>query len=87
MNMKFYTYIIECADKTLYTGYTDNLEKRINKHNSGLGAKYTRGRLPVHIVYSEKFLDQSSARKREYEIKQLTKLQKIALINKKTTEG
>ncbi len=78
----FYVYIVECVDKTLYCGYTNNLEARINEHNNGKnGAKYTKTRRPVHLVFSENFESKSSAMKREYEIKQLSKLQKINLIN------
>jgi putative endonuclease len=78
----FYVYIVECVDKTLYCGYTNNLEARIKEHNNGNnGAKYTKTRRPVHLVFSENFESKSSAMKREYEIKQLSKLQKINLIN------
>jgi len=78
----FFVYIVECSDKTLYCGYTNNLESRIKEHNSGKnGAKYTKTRRPVRLVYSENFESKSSAMKREYEIKQLSKLQKIELIN------
>lgn len=78
----FYVYIVECVDKTLYCGYTNNLEARINEHNNGKnGAKYTKTRRPVHLVFSENFESKSSAMKREYEIKQLSKLHKINLIN------
>lgn len=75
-----YVYILRCIDKSLYTGWTNNLEKRINTHNSGNGAKYTRGRTPVELVYFEKFADKREALKREYEIKKLTKRQKLDLI-------
>lgn len=78
--MKFFTYILECADKTLYTGYTDNLEKRVETHNSGKWAKYTRGRLPVVIKYYEAFATKSEAMKRENEIKKMKKYEKIAII-------
>ena len=67
-----YVYILECCDNTLYTGWTNDLEKRIKVHSSGKGAKYTRGRLPVKLVYFEKFHDKKLAMKREYAIKQLT---------------
>lgn len=78
----FYVYIVECVDKTLYCGYTNNLEARISEHNNGKnGAKYTKTRRPVHLVFSENFESKSSAMRREYEIKQLSKLQKINLIN------
>lgn len=75
-----YVYILKCSDGTLYTGYTNNLEKRLKVHNSGKGAKYTRGRLPVEIVYSEVFQTKSEATKREYYIKQLNRVEKLKLI-------
>jgi putative endonuclease len=78
----FFVYIVECSDKTLYCGYTNNLESRINEHNIGKnGAKYTKTRRPVRLVYSENFESKSSAMKKEYEIKQLSKIQKQELIN------
>lgn len=77
----FYTYIIKCNDDTLYTGYTTNLNKRIETHNKGLGAKYTRGRLPVKLVYFERFNNKSKAMKREYSLKQLSRQEKLKLIN------
>ena len=77
----FYTYILECADKTLYTGYTNNLEKRLTEHNeSKLGAKYTKARRPVILKYSESFDSKSEAMKREIEIKKLTRQEKLDLI-------
>lgn len=75
-----YIYILKCSDGTLYTGYTNNISKRILAHNSGKGAKYTRGRRPVKLVYSEKYLSKKNALKREYEIKQLSRKEKIKLI-------
>lgn len=77
-----YVYILRCADNTLYTGWTNNLAKRVTCHNKGKGAKYTRGRLPVDLVYFEILTDKSSALKREYEIKKLPRDKKIQLINK-----
>ncbi len=74
-----YIYIVECADKTLYTGYTTDIEKRVTTHNAKKGAKYTKVRLPVQLVYSERYLDKVTAQKREYAIKQLSKQQKLAL--------
>ncbi len=66
----YYVYIVKCADGTLYTGITKGLERRIDEHNgSDKGAKYTRVRRPVSLVYSEEYPDRSSASKREYEIK------------------
>ncbi|MDE6730528.1 MAG: GIY-YIG nuclease family protein [Oscillospiraceae bacterium] len=76
----FYVYILECADGSLYTGYTTDLQKRIRTHNAGKGAKYTRSRLPVKLVYSEICQDKSSALRREYAIKQFTRAQKLYLI-------
>ncbi len=76
-----YTYIVECADGTLYTGWTASLEKRLAAHNAGTGAKYTRNRLPVRLVYWECQENQSAAQKREAGIKRLRRCQKVALIN------
>ncbi|EOR28037.1 excinuclease ABC C subunit domain-containing protein [Clostridium sartagoforme AAU1] len=76
-----YVYILKCSDNTLYTGWTTNLEKRLKVHNTGKGAKYTRVRLPVEIVYFEEFEDKKDAMKREYAIKQLSRNEKLKLIN------
>jgi putative endonuclease len=76
-----YIYILECSDSTLYTGWTNNLNKRFETHLKGKASKYTRCRLPVKLVYFEKYDDKISAQKREYEIKQLTRKQKLHLIN------
>jgi len=76
-----YTYIVKCADGTLYTGWTASLEKRLAAHNAGTGAKYTRNRLPVELVYWEYQDNQSTAQKREAGIKKLRRFQKMALIN------
>jgi len=76
-----YTYIIECSDGSLYCGWTNDVHKRIDDHNAGKGAKYTKPRLPVKLVYYEAFETKEEACKREYEIKQLTRAQKIKLIN------
>lgn len=75
-----YVYILKCADNTLYTGWTTNVEKRFKTHNSGKGAKYTRARLPVELVYYEEFKDKILAQKREYAIKQLKRQDKLRLI-------
>ncbi|MBS6559002.1 MAG: GIY-YIG nuclease family protein [Clostridiales bacterium] len=77
-----YTYIVECKDKTLYTGWTNDLQKRIKTHNDGKGAKYTKSRLPVRLVYYEVYKTKQEAMRREYEIKQLTRKQKKKLIEK-----
>lgn len=76
-----YVYIVECSDGTFYTGWTNDLEKRIAMHSQGCGAKYTRGRGPVKLIYYEKFQDKKDAMKREYEIKRLTRKSKLSLIN------
>lgn len=75
-----YTYIVECSDGSLYTGWTNDLEKRILAHNSGKGAKYTKTRLPVRLVYYEEFLTKEEAMSREYRIKHLTRQEKLKLI-------
>jgi putative endonuclease len=76
-----YVYIVECSDGTFYTGWTNDLEKRISMHSNGTGAKYTKGRGPVKLRYYEVFEDRSNAMKREYEIKKLTRQAKLLLIN------
>lgn len=78
--VSFYVYLLRCADGTLYTGYTDDPVRRTKIHNAGKGAKYTRARLPVELVYQEACADKSAALRREYEIKQLTRVQKLKLI-------
>ena len=75
-----YTYILRCADGTLYTGWSDDLEGRVRAHNEGRGAKYTKGKLPVTLVYSEAFPTKSDAMKREYQIKRLSRREKLTLI-------
>lgn len=75
-----YVYMLKCKDDTYYTGYTNNLEKRIQVHNEGKGAKYTRGRGPVELVYFEEYGDKQTAMRREWEIKQLTRSEKEILI-------
>ena len=77
----WYVYILRCKDGTLYTGSTDNVQRRLAVHNSGKGAKYTRGRTPVEVVYSEECESYSAALKREYAVKQLTRQQKLELID------
>lgn len=73
-------YIVECNDNTLYTGYTNNLLKRLKTHNDGKGAKYTKSRTPVHLLHYEIFSSKSEAMKREYSIKQMTRKEKLNLI-------
>ena len=75
-----YTYILKCGDGSLYTGWTNDLEKRIKCHNAGKGAKYTRSRRPVVLVYREQAADRSAALRRERAIKRLTRKQKLELI-------
>lgn len=77
---KAYTYLLECKDKSLYCGWTDDIKKRLEKHNSGKGAKYTRARLPVHLVYFEEYEDKHSAMQREIYIKKLSRKEKLNLI-------
>ena len=79
-----YTYMVRCKDGTLYTGWTNNLEKRMKVHNSGKGAKYTRSRGPVKLVYYEIFETKEEAMRREYEIKRMSKCEKERLIREKT---
>ncbi len=82
--MNHYTYILECADHTLYTGWTNDLGKRLKAHNSGKGAKYTRpaSRRPVRFVYTETFDTKEAAMKREAEIKKMTRQKKEQLISR-----
>lgn len=75
-----YVYILRCADDSLYTGYTTDPERRLREHNAGEGAKYTRGRTPVELVYLESYDTQSAAMSREYEIKQLQRAEKTRLV-------
>lgn len=79
MAAKHYVYILKCADATLYTGYTNDLQKRVEAHSSGKGAKYTRGRRPVELVWSKDFESKSLALKEEYRIKQLKRKDKEKL--------
>ena len=78
--MTWVTYILHCADDTYYTGITNDLDARIQAHNDGVGAKYTKPRTPVHLVYSEECEDRSAASKREYAIKRLSRSEKLELI-------
>lgn len=77
-----YTYILSCADGTLYTGWTNDLDRRLAAHNAGKGGKYTRSRLPVTLVYHEEFETKEEAMSREFKIKQLTRAEKLKLIGK-----
>ncbi len=81
--MVWVVYILECADKTLYTGITNNLDARIAMHNNGTGAKYTRGRAPFKIKFTESHATRSDASKREAEIKSLSRSEKLQLKTRK----
>ncbi|MCY6484140.1 GIY-YIG nuclease family protein [Clostridium aestuarii] len=78
-----YIYIVECNDGTLYTGWTTNIQRRINQHNEGKGAKYTRARRPVVLKYFEEFETKQEAMKREYKIKKMSRKDKIKLFTEK----
>ena len=81
MASTWHVYMVECADATLYTGITTDIERRVAEHNDSLkGARYTRAKRPVSLVYSEAYADRSAASKREYELKQLSREQKLALL-------
>ena len=75
-----YTYILKCKDETLYTGWTNDIEKRLEAHNAGKGAKYTRSRRPVKLVYLEQFETKEEAMRREYAIKQMSRSAKLGLV-------
>ena len=79
--MNWYVYILKCNDNSLYTGITNDLNKRVATHNSGKGAKYTKTRTPVSLIYKEAFETKAEALKREIEIKKLKRKEKLALIN------
>lgn len=81
-----YTYMLQCSDGTYYTGWTNDLKKRLQSHNSGNGAKYTRSRRPVSLVYCEAFATKQEAMRREYALKQLSRREKQALISSNTNE-
>lgn len=80
MDKEHLVYILKCQDNTFYTGYTNNLSRRLLMHEAGKGAKYTRGRGPFEVVYTEEFITKEEALKREYQIKQLTRPEKEKLI-------
>ena len=75
-----YTYIVRCSDGTFYTGWTNNLEKRIKDHNDGRGAKYTKPRRPVVLVYYEEFRTKEEAMRREWEIKRMSRGDKLSIV-------
>lgn len=79
--LAWYVYMLCCADGTLYTGMTDDVDRRFAAHAEGKGAKYTRGRGPLKLVYTEELSDRSAALKREYAIKQMKRAEKLALID------
>ncbi|MFC6989990.1 GIY-YIG nuclease family protein [Haloplanus sp. GCM10025708] len=76
-----YVYVVECRDGTYYTGYTTDVERRVAEHDAGEGAKYTRGRTPVELVYTESFESQSAAMSREHELKSLSRAEKERLVD------
>ena len=81
--MSYFVYILECCDGSLYTGITKDVTKRLEEHNfSDKGAKYTKARRPVNLLYEEPSVDRSTASKREFEIKKLTRVKKLQLIEK-----
>lgn len=86
METKAYMYVLECADGSLYTGYTTNIEKRLNTHNAGKGAKYTRARLPVALLYQEEFPNKASAMSAEALFKKKTRKEKLEYINKSRSQ-
>lgn len=77
-----YTYIVRCSDDSLYTGWTNDLEKRMKDHNDGRGAKYTKPRRPVILAYYEEFSTKEEAMRREWEIKQMTRREKLRLLER-----
>ena len=80
MEPRYFVYMLRCLDNSFYIGYTNNLEKRVIKHNRGKAAKYTRGRRPVAVVYTERHKSKSSAMLRELQLKKLSRTEKEALI-------
>lgn len=79
--MTHYVYVVECSDGTLYTGYTTDVERRVEEHNAGEGAKYTRGRTPVEVVHVEEYATRSEAMSREAEIKKMSRKEKERLVD------
>jgi putative endonuclease len=86
MENKHYVYVVQCRDDSYYTGYTTNVEKRIDTHNNGTGAKYTRARRPVNLLYYEEYETKSDALKAEYRFKQLNRKQKEEYIRESRNE-
>ena len=87
MGKKNYTYIVKCRDGSLYTGWTNDLEKRMKAHNAGKGAKYTKSRRPVTLVYYESFETKEEAMRREYEIKHMPREKKEKIIERGRLQG
>ena len=85
--MAYFVYILKCSDGSLYTGYTLNLQKRLELHNAGKASRYTRGKLPVECVYWEEHQDKSSAMRREMEIKGWPRVRKLELAHSKSKLG
>jgi putative endonuclease len=81
IKMNWLVYMLECSDNSIYTGITNNLEERLKTHQSGNGAKYLRGRLPIKLVYKENLINRSEATKREIYIKKMSKKEKKFLID------
>jgi len=81
IKMNWLVYMLECSDNSIYTGITNNLEERLKTHQSGNGAKYLRGRLPIKLVYKENLINRSEATKREIYIKKMSKKEKKNLID------
>lgn len=79
----YYAYLVRCADGSLYAGFTNDLAKRVEKHNAGKGAKYTRARLPVELVYFEEFETEHEARSREWHLKRLSHAEKARLVEER----
>jgi putative endonuclease len=81
-----HVYLLRCSDDSIYSGYTTDVERRVREHNAGTGAKYTRGRTPVEVCHVETYASRSAALSREYAIKELTRTQKEALIERGSSE-
>ena len=86
MDVSYVLYILKCADGSLYTGITNDLKRRLEIHETGKGSKYVRARRPFQLMYKEVLLDKSTALKREYEVKRLTRKEKLALVKLRTIE-
>lgn len=80
-NAPFFVYVLECEDGSLYTGIATDVARRFEEHSTGKGARFTRSRKPKHILYTEQHPDRSTASKREAEIKQMSRIEKIKLVS------